>query len=229
MSTEPTLDKLIFKSSSSTVYLLYIATNLTFSLGFDLFYEGMLTCANESITTNSGILFSNQYSQNYAENQNCTTKLYLKDAVDIELTFDYFHTESVSDLNLFDNLCTLDFVEITVKNRTFRICGNWSGKEHLLFFKFTTTEVNIRFVSNQNITRSGFKLKWFSRVNSLHFGNLSSCVFPLVESHESCYEFVTDELVWEASNDVCRSRGGVLARVDNLEDHKHIERLLFSR
>ena len=64
----------------------------------------------------------------------------------IEVTFQEFFTESgwPGDARLRDELCSRDFVEIVAGSDRHKLCGDWSGKEHLLYFRFRSSSVVFR-------------------------------------------------------------------------------------
>ncbi|KAL4234951.1 hypothetical protein ACF0H5_006593 [Mactra antiquata] len=186
---------------------------------------------NTSVSSTTGTLFSDNFPLNYTNSYNCETNISVNNAASIEVFFEYFHTESYSDLNLLNEMCDLDYLEIISNGRSLRLCGDWRGKENRLFFNFNSSFINIRFHSNENISRRGFVLKWASMLN-LYLENPSSCLYSqyfLHETEKSCFEVLTKPESWLTSHEDCRRRGAILARIEDVQTQAGIDNSLFKR
>ena len=156
-SDDVTAGDLVFESSGSRVEMLFASDHVYQGQGFEVFYVGVPSCRNETYNTSTGYATSVNFPDPYPNMQECfylvlvdrsqrdEDGLGLGDAL-IEVTFQEFTTESDAsgDTRLRDELCSRDFVEIVVDKAKHRVCGDWSGKEHLLYFRFRTTSVVFR-------------------------------------------------------------------------------------
>ena len=213
----------VLSSQLSMYCMIYIAANLSITCGLRSF-----PCANQTIAIGSGKLFKNNLMDVQDNIQTCWTLISVSNASVVELRFQMFYTRSYGDLNFINDMCSSEYLEITTSVNTFRICGNWIGKEHLLKFVFSTTYIYIRFYSNNFDSKSGFKLQWMSVFdNELWLPD--KCVYPIFESSTSCFEFVDQPQDWLTSHNDCRKRGATLARVDDPDTHLALTRNLINK
>ena len=148
---------LVFESSGSRVEMVFASDHVFQGEGFEVFYVGVPSCRNETYNASSGFASSVNFPYTYPNMQECFYVVHVdgqqshvdelgRDDVIIEVTFQEFFTESDSsgDARLRDELCSRDFVEILVDQDKHKVCGDWSGKEQLLYFRFRTTSVVFR-------------------------------------------------------------------------------------
>lgn len=210
-------------------YILYFVVNLQLTTGLKIEGNSYNVCGrNSTINAETGTLYSSNFLDNHNYSDDCVTNISIPSAFLIEISFDVFQTYSISDLNLRDEMCLLDFVEIVVNQRSMRICGNWIGKERLLYFIFFTSFISIRFRSDNQNSNQEFVLKWSS--TSSPSGNLVvPCAQSLFETATSCYELVTNPEDWLSSHETCRLRGASLAKIEDLQTQIEIETRLYNR
>nr|KAG5686934.1 hypothetical protein BaRGS_018923 [Batillaria attramentaria] len=128
----------MFESSGSRVEVMFTSDHVIQGEGFQVFYMGVPSCRNETYNVSSGSVASVNHPRNYPNNQECFYTINVDDQDDvIELTFQKFMTESdrTHDAMLRDRACTRDFVEVFDGKDRHKVCGDWSGKEHLLLFR----------------------------------------------------------------------------------------------
>ena len=183
----------------------------------------MSICENRTMTWHSGRIVSEHFPANYRNNQHCHSVISVDQALFIEVSFEVFHTQSVADLNLYNEMCDLDFLEIYDATQHWAICGNWAGREKLLYFTFNSSTVHLHFTSNSGSTRPGFSLSWASTVQQPDNATRSPCSDPLLETESACFELVHETADWPSSLEACRLRGATLAQVDHPDTHEALE------
>lgn len=210
-------------------YILYFVVNLQLTTGLETEGNSYNACGgNSTINAETGTLYSTNFPDNHNYLDDCVTNISLPSAFLIEISFDVFQTDSISNLNLRNEMCLLDFVEIVVNQRSMRICGNWIGKERLLYFIFFTSFISIRFRSDDQNSNQRFVLKWSS--TSSPSGDLAlPCAESLFETATSCYEIITKPDDWLSSHEICRRRGASLAKIEDLQTQIEIETRLYNR
>lgn len=221
-------DKNLVSCNCSMVYILYVAANLRFSQGLNTQANNTYQCANGTITSNSGTLSNAIYPDLYNRHGNCLTNISIQGAIIIEITFEVFQTESVSNLNLQNDMCISDYLEITANNRSFKLCGDWRGKERILYFIFKTSFISIRFHSNTRTSKQAIVLKWVSTAGP-NIPGILTCENSLLETDTSCFEVVTKPENWLSGQKTCRQRGASLARIEDLQTQAALEGRLYER
>lgn len=138
----------IFESSGSKIQMTFASDQAYQGAGFEIQYIGIPSCQNETSSRPSGSFSSVNFPHQYANMQECfyTINTDTQDTV-IELNFEAFITESSlsNDERLRDTLCTRDYVEIFDGPERLKVCGNWSGKEHLLLFRSRSNAMVFRY------------------------------------------------------------------------------------
>lgn len=211
--------------------MLYFATNSLLTYGLDHLSDGTFFCTDSTLSSSSGTLFSENYPSNYNHSLYCEANISINNAMLIDLSFEYFNTESYLNLNLLNNMCNRDYLEISVNERSWRVCGDWTGKENRLFFSLNSSTVNLKFRSNEFFSRQGFVLKWTSTLK-YDLEDQSSCSFSkflLLESQTSCFEFFMQPTDWLSGHESCRERGASLARIEDIQTQTEIETSLQKR
>ncbi|KAL8585459.1 hypothetical protein ACOMHN_009993 [Nucella lapillus] len=233
--TEVSARDLVFESSGSRVEMVFSSDHLFEGKGFEIFYAGVPSCRNETFRGSSGSVSSVNFPAFYPNMQECFYTVNLttnrsengnndsrsrSDNVSgrsksvIEVSFREFFTESDSkgDARLRDRLCVRDFVEISAGKESHRVCGNWTGKEHLLYFRFASSLVTFRLVTDEQGTRRGFLASW----RLLEGGdNASPCLSTVLHTQHFTFQVVYRGQSWEDGQADCQSRGGMLASVLN--------------
>ncbi|XP_052818409.1 macrophage mannose receptor 1-like [Mya arenaria] len=125
-------------------------------------------------------------------------------------------------------MCTLDFLDIYDDQRHWRICGDWGGRQQLLYFVFNSSTINVKFTSNNSSTRPGFTLNWASTVEATSAPH-NSCMDPLLETESACFELMREGADWLTGHNTCRMRGATLAHVDSVDTHLALEREILER
>jgi hypothetical protein len=218
----------LFKFGYSMAYILYFVINLRFTNGLSYGGNSSYICENSTITSESGVLYSSNYPDLYNNQENCVTNIQVPSAFQIEITFEVFQTESFTNLNLQNEMCSLDYLELVVNNESRRLCGDWTGKERMLYFVFNTPLVSIRFRSNDRISKRGFVLKWdASSTNAT--SAISTCRDSLFETATSCYEMVSLPENWLDGHNICRRRGAYLAKIDDVHTQNELEKRIMKR
>lgn len=213
----------ILSSNLSLFCIVYVVTNCSVICGFRTYI-----CSNSTLTTGSGKLFSTNFPENYRDNENCWLKLSPSKANVIEISFRSFYTESLSDLNYMNTMCTSDYLEMSSSGQSLRICGNWRGREHLLYFVIRSSDVYIRFHSNEQGAKPGFLLQWTSKFISTSVLS-DNCSMSLFETETSCYELIEEPEDWVSGHNSCRQRGAMLARIDHPDIHQTLEKYILQR
>ena len=209
------LERIFFSSGFSFIYLL------------PTILHTVMLCSPGIFNTTSGILYNTNYPDEYINSQKCMTVIEIPSAFYIEITFEKLHTESIGDLNLKGDLCNLDYVEIKVDGEYHRLCGNWDRKEHFLYFKFQTDRVEVAFVSDEVITKSGYVIRWDASLFNISAS--TNCASTHIDTADSCYDIITEAMKWDDGHLACKSRGAVLARIDTQEIDAAIQNELFAR
>ncbi|KAK7462537.1 hypothetical protein BaRGS_00038422 [Batillaria attramentaria] len=195
----------MFESSGSRVEVMFTSDHVIQGEGFQVFYMGVPSCRNETYNVSSGSVASVNHPRNYPNNQECFYTINVDDQDDvIELTFQKFMTESdrTHDAMLRDRACTRDFVEVFDGKDRHKVCGDWSGKEHLLLFRSRSNVLVFRFVSDEQETRPGFYATW-----QTVRGDNKSCLSTWIDNGQLCFQS------WEDGEADCISRGGHLATI----------------
>ncbi|XP_025075964.1 cubilin-like isoform X2 [Pomacea canaliculata] len=201
--------QLLFESSGSQVEVLFVSDHVTQGEGFELSYAGVPSCQNETYSQYSGAVFSINFPRHYPNMQECFYTINVSEHDNIiELSFPSFFTESdaASDARLRDGRCTRDFVEIFDGEAIHKVCGNWSGKEHLLLFRSRANVLVFRFVSDEQITRPGFYATWQTIK-----GNNKTCLSTWIDTGHLCFQVMYNPQTWDDGEADCISRGGHLA------------------
>lgn len=212
----------------SMAYILYFVVNLRFTFGWNTGGNISYICENSTITSETGILYSSKYPDFYHDQEDCVTNIRVPRAFQIEITFEVFQTESVSNLNLQNEMCSIDYLEIVVNNKTKRICGDWTGKERTLYFVFNSSFITIRFRSNDRISKRGFVLKW-DATSTNTANEISKCENSIFETATSCYEIISFPENWLSGHNICRRRGGFLAKIEDLQTQFELEKRINKR
>ncbi|XP_070178274.1 uncharacterized protein [Littorina saxatilis] len=212
---------LVFESSGSRVEMVFVSDHVYQGEGFEIFYVGVPSCHNETYNTSSGSVSSVNFPRPYSNMQECFYTVNAggddasrhDDVTDdvFEVTFQEFFTESDSrgDARLRDELCLRDFLKIIDGKVKHKVCGDWSGLEHLLFFRFRSRSISFRFVSDEQETRRGFNATW----QTLKAEYKSSCLSSWVDNEHFYFQVLYHPQTWEDAEADCISRGGHLATV----------------
>lgn len=124
------------------------------------------------------------------------------------------------------NLCTKDYFSITNKNesQSTRLCGTFSpflNLNHHQAKSQQVSETNLRFFSDDALTRRGFWIK----VKSSQF---NECPESFILIDNTCIRVYSNEmLTWYEAQSFCSEKGYSLAIIDNFELDKQINRALF--
>ncbi|XP_076449512.1 uncharacterized protein LOC143285946 [Babylonia areolata] len=227
--SDVTRGDLLFESSGSRVDMVFASDHVYEGRGFEVFYVGVPSCKNETYTQLSGSVSSVNFPGFYPNMQECfytvnVTSPQRHDNVTvengvttevsdiIEVTFGEFSTESDSagDARLRDGLCVRDFVEIHAEgDARHRVCGNWAGKERLLYFRFRSDFVSFRFVTDEQGTRRGFNATW----RLLRGDNHTACLSTLLTTQHLAFQVIHRAETWADGQTDCESRGGMLASI----------------
>jgi hypothetical protein len=200
------------------LFVLIFAVYFQISVGIDLNQESAaFICSNKTLFSATGTLYSSNFPDFYDNMEHCEISLSISDAFFVEIYFEVFHTESFSDLNLLDGMCFEDYLEIKTESTTRRLCGNWLGREGLLYFSFNTSSVTVKFASDKKVTGQGFVLKWSSKSASYYNAETAACKNALLETEQSCFNLVKDDVDWITGHETCTRQGASLAKIDDFE------------
>ena len=215
-----------FESSGSFVNIFFSSDHILQGKGFRLRYHGILSCNNQTFNASHGVLDSVNFPQHYPNSQHCFYTITTTSDT-IELTFKHFHTESgaAADRGLRDAFCDRDYVEIYVDNKDHRVCGNWTGREHLLLFRSFGNKIVFKFVSNEQDTRTGFYGSWRVIENSEE----TQCLSQILDTQHDRFEIVFSSQTWGDGEFDCRSRGGHLAKIADIATQILISEHLLER
>lgn len=215
------------QSSSSSVDITFVSNYLHEGQGFVIEYNSHIPCSNKTFTNTTGHIYSDNYPNSYSNNQDCFYTIQLSDTNDIlELTFETFDTEAAHNSFLRGKLCNLDYIEIYEGDTMERICGQWKGRDGSLSYRSETGSLAMRFVTNNNVTKSGFHATWQTKS-----GNLSStkCASSWIENEQYLFEIVRSHLTWEEGHIDCQQKGGFLASITDVRTQVMLEEDLRNR
>lgn len=214
-------------STVSVIVILFLQSFLAFVPGSQL-SDDAIVCDPMTLTSRTGSLRSNNLTEVYNNEMNCRNVIHINGASVIEISFQSFFTESISDLNLINEMCTHDYVELVSSGKAWKICGDWTGKEHLLYFTFHFPEVFIKFYTNEQVTKPGFVLNWTATVIDKSLDR-NVCTNALYETESSCYELIENPEDWSGGYNTCQRRGAALASVHNPDTHRKLQETILER
>jgi len=139
----------IFTSSGRFVTVQFASDETVNEMGFQLEYS--VGCSS-SFSSTSGVINSPGYPSNYPDMTDCSYHVQPTDGSQLLFTFTYFNVEES------DN-CEFDYLEISSGKKSKysqRICGNKPVFKAL----YNGTEVNLHFVSDESVSRTGFNIEY---------------------------------------------------------------------
>ncbi|CRL00998.1 CLUMA_CG014207, isoform A [Clunio marinus] len=164
VSNEPTFNHTIMKlcksqhqptkitSDGHKMYITFVSDESHNSKGFDLSYKTVIAKCGGSFVGTSGTIATPKYpTENYENNQICEWNIKTDPSHSILFQFTDFDLESSTN-------CTKDYVEIydPIFNSTlWKGCGNQMPNQ--TSFRSKRNELNVRLVSDDEITAKGFK------------------------------------------------------------------------
>lgn len=174
--TDYPIDQRQLQSSGNWLLVEFYSDHLIEGRGFHLEYTTVLSCSNQTYRTQTGSFSSLNYPQNYLNKQYCIYTIDLQDSnFIIELTFKHLHLAASEMGPLQGEKCQRDYVEVYTGNVTSRYCGDWTG-EYELHFLSVDDVLEIAFVSDGELTASGFQVEWKSHLSNSSQVNYILCI-----------------------------------------------------
>ncbi|CAH0562353.1 unnamed protein product [Brassicogethes aeneus] len=133
--------------------------------GFQLQYSTMCTT---TLTGFNGVIESPNFPNNYPDHQNCAWTIEVANKNNISITFSHFQLEKVLR-GAKTNSCGYDYIEIRYKELTdiydedtaeFTSIGKYCGDNNPGFIQIPSHIAQIKFVSDNAMSASGFRLEW---------------------------------------------------------------------
>uniref|UniRef100_A0A8D8UV33 Cubilin n=1 Tax=Cacopsylla melanoneura TaxID=428564 RepID=A0A8D8UV33_9HEMI len=162
------------------------------------------------------LITSPGFPRAYPDNAKCNTLISALPGYRVVLHFEEFVLEP-------EPHCSYDYLiisedNITRRDNTRRLCGDWSDKLKLLRYVSKTAQVRLAFISDYSHHYSGFK----ARISMEHV--LMECADSRLHMfNTSCYLFVSyPQVTWYTASDICRGLEGELASIHSIDEHRFI-------
>ncbi|KAL1462282.1 hypothetical protein WDU94_014131 [Cyamophila willieti] len=162
------------------------------------------------------LITSPGFPRAYPDNAKCNTLISALPGYRVVLHFEEFVLEP-------EPHCSYDYLiisedNITRRDNTRRLCGDWSDKLKLLRYVSKTAQVRLAFISDYSHHYSGFKAK----ISMEHV--LMECADSRLHMfNTSCYLFVSyPQVTWYTASDICRGLEGELASIHSIDEHRFI-------
>ncbi|XP_026681657.1 LOW QUALITY PROTEIN: uncharacterized protein LOC103512334 [Diaphorina citri] len=162
------------------------------------------------------LITSPGFPRAYPDNAKCNTLISALPGYRVVLHFEEFVFEP-------EPHCSYDYLiisedNVTRRDNTRRLCGDWSDKLKLLRYVSKTAQVRLTFISDYSHHYSGFK----ARISMEHV--LMECADSRLHMfNTSCYLFVSyPQVTWYTASDICRGLEGELASIHSIDEHRFI-------
>ncbi|XP_076458584.1 tolloid-like protein 2 [Babylonia areolata] len=142
-------------SSNNVVLVKFVTDEQVTASGFNATWTAVTRTCGGNQTGSGGVLQSPLYPGNYPNNASCSWVLTARRGHSVRLTFRHFDLEDSTD-------CTADFVEVSDLKASWRRRVRLCGDGIPLDVRSTGTELYVQFVSNADVSATGFSAEWLS-------------------------------------------------------------------